>query len=143
MRKVTLRNVDPAIDDPDASTWCKYACFSSLNLYSKVDILSLDIIFCKNAINTIWLSHLPGLSGFNVGIILAQGEAVDIARPVFNFGRSLHALFVALSRKINEDKKEMENNFASNAAERVRIDKTNGDKILRAMTNTAFTRAHE
>ena len=27
----------------------------------------------------------------------AQGEAVDIARPVFNFCRSLHALFVALS----------------------------------------------
>lgn len=24
MRKVNLRNVDPAIDDPDASTWCKY-----------------------------------------------------------------------------------------------------------------------
>lgn len=23
MRKVNLRNVDPAIDDPDASTWCK------------------------------------------------------------------------------------------------------------------------
>jgi hypothetical protein len=22
MRKVNLRNVDPAIDDPDASTWC-------------------------------------------------------------------------------------------------------------------------
>src|SRR6267154_6787996 len=25
MRKVNLRNVDPAIDDPDASTWCKSA----------------------------------------------------------------------------------------------------------------------
>ena len=24
MRKVNLRNVDPAIDDPDASTWCEY-----------------------------------------------------------------------------------------------------------------------
>lgn len=24
MRKVNLRNVDPAIDDPDASTWCMY-----------------------------------------------------------------------------------------------------------------------
>lgn len=24
MRKVNLRNVDPAIDDPDASTWCTY-----------------------------------------------------------------------------------------------------------------------
>ena len=24
MRKVNLRNVDPAIDDPDASTWCKH-----------------------------------------------------------------------------------------------------------------------
>ena len=24
MRKVNLRNVDPAIDDPDASTWCKF-----------------------------------------------------------------------------------------------------------------------
>ena len=23
MRKVNLRNVDPAIDDPDASTWCE------------------------------------------------------------------------------------------------------------------------
>jgi hypothetical protein len=23
MRKVNLRNVDPAIDDPDASTWCQ------------------------------------------------------------------------------------------------------------------------
>ena len=30
MRKVNLRNVDPAIDDPDASTWCKYSSFSSL-----------------------------------------------------------------------------------------------------------------
>ena len=25
MRKVNLRNVDPAIDDPDASTWCECA----------------------------------------------------------------------------------------------------------------------
>ena len=24
MRKVNLRNVDPAIDDPDASTWCEF-----------------------------------------------------------------------------------------------------------------------
>lgn len=24
MRKVNLRNVDPAIDDPDASTWCMF-----------------------------------------------------------------------------------------------------------------------
>lgn len=24
MRKVNLRNVDPAIDDPDASTWCTF-----------------------------------------------------------------------------------------------------------------------
>ena len=32
MRKVNLRNVDPAIDDPDASTWCKYPSFSSLVL---------------------------------------------------------------------------------------------------------------
>lgn len=31
MRKVNLRNVDPAIDDPDASTWCTslFACFGS------------------------------------------------------------------------------------------------------------------
>lgn len=28
MRKVNLRNVDPAIDDPDASTWCEYSHFS-------------------------------------------------------------------------------------------------------------------
>lgn len=28
MRKVNLRNVDPAIDDPDASTWCKSDFFS-------------------------------------------------------------------------------------------------------------------
>lgn len=26
MRKVNLRNVDPAIDDPDASTWCEWLC---------------------------------------------------------------------------------------------------------------------
>jgi hypothetical protein len=25
MRKVNLRNVDPAIDDPDASTWCQFS----------------------------------------------------------------------------------------------------------------------
>ena len=29
MRKVNLRNVDPAIDDPDASTWCMF-CWCSL-----------------------------------------------------------------------------------------------------------------
>lgn len=28
MRKVNLRNVDPAIDDPDASTWCWCYFFS-------------------------------------------------------------------------------------------------------------------
>ena len=27
MRKVNLRNVDPAIDDPDASTWCELTIF--------------------------------------------------------------------------------------------------------------------
>jgi hypothetical protein len=35
MRKVNLRNVDPAIDDPDASTWCE----------SVVTFGSLDHIF--------------------------------------------------------------------------------------------------
>jgi len=28
MRKVNLRNVDPAIDDPDASTWCMSSLLS-------------------------------------------------------------------------------------------------------------------
>jgi hypothetical protein len=36
MRKVNLRNVDPAIDDPDASTWCKSSlvCFNMLHILS-------------------------------------------------------------------------------------------------------------
>jgi len=32
MRKVNLRNVDPAIDDPDASTWCMFPFFLSFFL---------------------------------------------------------------------------------------------------------------
>lgn len=41
MRKVNLRNVDPAIDDPDASTWCK-SSFSPLavSLYGLSRFLS-------------------------------------------------------------------------------------------------------
>lgn len=31
MRKVNLRNVDPAIDDPDASTWCEFCDFTTGN----------------------------------------------------------------------------------------------------------------
>jgi hypothetical protein len=34
MRKVNLRNVDPAIDDPDASTWCESSSSSSSSFSS-------------------------------------------------------------------------------------------------------------
>lgn len=34
MRKVNLRNVDPAIDDPDASTWCKQSILAVLECYT-------------------------------------------------------------------------------------------------------------
>ena len=35
MRKVNLRNVDPAIDDPDASTWCMSFSFSRARLFRR------------------------------------------------------------------------------------------------------------
>ena len=143
LSKVLCSNNTCAAHSQNISCNTRHLRIELKNSYSKVVILSSNIIFCKNAINTIWLAHLPGLPCFSVGTILAQGKAVDIARPVFNSGRSLHALFVALSRKINEDEREIENNFASNTANRVRIDKTDGDKILQAMTNIAFTYVHE
>ena len=37
MRKVNLRNVDPAIDDPDASTWCE----SDIYLYVRAPRLTI------------------------------------------------------------------------------------------------------
>jgi hypothetical protein len=36
MRKVNLRNVDPAIDDPDASTWSH----PTLNRHSPADVVA-------------------------------------------------------------------------------------------------------
>ena len=41
MRKVNFRNVDPAIDDPDASTWCKWNGYhiSALDLRSNFSSL--------------------------------------------------------------------------------------------------------
>jgi hypothetical protein len=35
MRKVNLRNVDPAIDDPDASTWCMFVLNLQVKFASK------------------------------------------------------------------------------------------------------------
>ena len=77
---------------------------------------------------------------------MAQGGAVDIARPVFAFGWILHALFVGVSQKFPDFHEknhwnttamtkrvaiipkmktgEIENNFESNAPNRVRIEKT-------------------
>ena len=73
---------------------------------------------------------------------MARGGAVDIARPVFAFGGMLHALFVggspistkrtsdttAMTKRVAITPKmktgEIENDFESNAANRVRIDKT-------------------
>ena len=77
---------------------------------------------------------------------MARGGAVDIARLVFAFGGMLHALFVGVSQKFpdfheknhwnatamtkqvaitpNMKTGEIENDFESNAANRVRIDKT-------------------
>jgi len=77
---------------------------------------------------------------------LARGGAVDIARPVFAFGGMLHALSVGVSQKFPDFHEknhwnttamtkqvvitpkmktgEIENDFESNAANRVRIDKT-------------------
>ena len=87
----------------------------------------------------------------DVGTVLARGEAVNIARPVFNFGGTLHLLFVGFSlRKFprkeqlthddhdetndnntdDEGEREIENDFGSNAASRARIYKTDGDEIL-------------
>jgi hypothetical protein len=40
MRKVNLRNVDPAIDDPDASTWCK--CRDVWFARSRLPFLTLE-----------------------------------------------------------------------------------------------------
>lgn len=42
MRKVNLRNVDPAIDDPDASTWC-----TSQSLSSCLDLWRVPNIFLQ------------------------------------------------------------------------------------------------
>jgi len=77
---------------------------------------------------------------------LARGGAVDIARPVFAFGGMCHALFVDISQKFPDfyEKNhwnttamtkrvaitpkmktgEIEDDFESNAANRVHIDKT-------------------
>ena len=89
---------------------------------------------------------------------MAQGGAVDIARPVFNFGGMLHAVFVGVSQDFHEKNHwnmtamtkrvaitpkmkmgEMENNFKSNAANRVRIDKTD----LPSNDRHRLTQAHE
>lgn len=85
MRKVNLRNVDPAIDDPDASTWCKCpfsldrACDSDRSLTDPGDLqhtqLSTAILplrssqtssvvyllACLNPVNAMPMSHLQSL----------------------------------------------------------------------------------
>ena len=49
MRKVNLRNVDPAIDDPDASTWCKFL----------VPLLSLTLNFSLSVAHPTLNRHSP------------------------------------------------------------------------------------
>ena len=45
MRKVNLRNVDPAIDDPDASTWCTFPLLLFFLSFSSSMFLTLGIAF--------------------------------------------------------------------------------------------------
>jgi len=58
-------------------------------------------------LENLWLVGKEYLASFlfsqaifaNVGMVLAPGGVVDIARQVFNFDGTLHALFVSLPRE--------------------------------------------